>query len=77
MNAYRAVPYLVVAAPPVIVLLTILLSGCSMTRTANDSFNSAAAYSDPTGRDGQKLARELDRRATREDLQRVMDEARR
>ncbi len=77
MTAYRAVPYLVVAAPPVIVLLTILLSGCSMTRTASDSFNSAPAYADPASGDGGKLSRELDRRAAREDLQRVIDEARR
>jgi hypothetical protein len=36
MIAYWAVPYLVVAAPPAIVLLTILVGGCTMARTANE-----------------------------------------
>jgi len=77
MTAYRAVPYLVVAAPPVIVLLTILIGGCSMTRTANDPIEGARSYADPTSQDGGKLVDELDRRAAREDLQRIVDEARR
>jgi hypothetical protein len=76
MTAYRAVPYLVVAAPPVILLLAILVGGCSMTRTANDPIVDARSYSDPTNRAGNELTRELNRRATREDLQRVLDEAR-
>ena len=36
MIVYRVVPYLVVAAPPAIVLLTILIGGCTMTRTTSD-----------------------------------------
>jgi hypothetical protein len=36
MIGYRAVPYLLVAAPPAIVLLTILIGGCTMTRTADE-----------------------------------------
>ncbi len=76
MTAYRAVPYLVVAAPPVILLLAILVGGCSMTRTANDPIDDARYYSDPSRRAGDEFTRELDRRATRENLQRVLDEAR-
>ena len=75
MTAYRAVPYLVVAAPPVILLLAILVGGCSMTRTANDPIDEAR-YSNPPNRAGEDLTHELDRRATREGLQRVLDEAR-
>lgn len=77
MTAYRAVPYLVVAAPPVIVLLSILMSGCSMTRSLNDPIDSARLYSDPNSREGERLVHELDRRAASADLQRVMDEAQR
>jgi hypothetical protein len=77
MTAYRAVPYLVVAAPPVIVLLTILLGGCSMTRTASDPVDGVRSYADPTSRDGEKLTDELDRRAAREELRRIVDEAQR
>ena len=75
MTAYRAVPYLVVAAPPVILLLAILVGGCSMSRTANDPIDELR-YSNPPSRAGDELTRELDRRATREGLQRVIDEAR-
>ncbi len=77
MTAYRVVPYLVVAAPPLILLLAILVGGCSMTRTANDPIASAQSYSDPTNRSGDELTRELNRRAARENLQRVIDEAQR
>jgi hypothetical protein len=73
MTAYRAVPYLVVAAPPAILLLAILMGGCSMTRTISDPA-SARSYTDPTRQDGEKLADELDRRAAREALRRVIDE---
>lgn len=75
MTAYRAVPYLVVAAPPIIVLLTILIGGCSMTRTANDPIDGARSFADPANRDGEKLTDELDRRAAREELRRIIDEA--
>ena len=76
MTAHRAVPYLVVAAPPVIFLLAILLGGCSMTRTIHDPIDDTRSYADPNSRAGEELARELDRRAMREQLQRVIDEAR-
>jgi hypothetical protein len=77
MIAYRAVPYLVLAAPPTIVLLTILIGGCTITRTASEPVHQAGSYSDPNSRAGDALVRELDRRATREDLRRLIDEAQR
>jgi hypothetical protein len=77
MIVYRAVPYLVVAAPPAIVLLTILIGGCTMTRTTNDPVVAAGYYSDPNSRAGEALVRELDRRAAREDLRRLVDEVQR
>ncbi len=77
MIGYRAVPYLVCAAPPVIVLLTILIGGCSMTRTVEDPVVHARFYSEPNSRAGDALAHELDRRAAREELHRVIEEARR
>ena len=77
MIAYWAVPYLVVAAPPIIVLLTILIGGCTMTRIASDPSVAERFYSDPDSRAGDALTRELDRRAAREDLHRLIEEARR
>lgn len=77
MIVYRAVPYLVIAAPPAIVLLTVLIGGCTMTRTSNDPIVNAGFYSDPSSRAGDALVRELDRRAAREDLRRLIDEAQR
>lgn len=75
MRMYRAVPYLLLAAPSVILLLTILIGGCTMTRTVNDPIGRAAFYSDPNSRPGNELTRELDRRAARDDLQRAIEEA--
>jgi hypothetical protein len=77
MTTYRAVPYLVVAAPPVIVLLCVLMCGCSTTRTAGDPADGPRFYADPASRAGEELVHELDRRAAREDLRRVIDEAQR
>ncbi len=77
MTSYRAVPYLVVAAPPVILLLCILMCGCSTTRTAADPVDGARSYADPDSRAGEELVRELDRRAAREELRRVIDQAQR
>jgi hypothetical protein len=77
MIGYRAVPYLVFAAPPVIVLLTVLIGGCTMTRAIEDPAAHARYYSEPNSRAGDALARELDRRAAREELYRVIEEARR
>ena len=77
MIAYRAVPYLVLAAPPAIMLLTILLGGCTMTRTAGEPAYPAGFYSDPNSRTGDALTRELDRREAREALRQLIDETRR
>lgn len=74
MIVYRAVPYLVLAAPPAIMLLTILIGGCTMTRTAGEPVHQAGFYSDPNSRAGEALARELDRRETREAMRRLIDE---
>jgi hypothetical protein len=70
---YSAVPYLLAAAPPVIVLLSILIGGCTMTRPGGE----ARVYSEANSRAGEDLARELDRRAAREELQRTIEEAQR
>ena len=75
MIAYWAVPYLVVAAPPTIVLLTILIGGCTMTRTVSDSSQQARLYADADSRAGDELTRELDRRAARDDLRRLIEQA--
>ena len=73
MIVYRAVPYLLGAAPPLIVLLAFLISGCTMTRTVNDPLASATYYSDPSNREGQELVKELDRRAAREEMRRLVE----
>jgi hypothetical protein len=78
MIAYWAVPYLVVAAPPAIVLLTILVGGCTMTRTtANEPVDRVRFYSDRESRAGDELIMELDRRAARAELRRLIDAAQR
>ena len=77
MIGYWAVPYLVVAAPPAIVLLTILVGGCTMTRTANEPADRVRFYSDRESRAGDELIMELDRRAARAELRRLIDDARR
>jgi hypothetical protein len=76
MIAYWAVPYLVAAAPPAIVLLTILVGGCTMTRTGDEPVQHAGFYSGSNSRAGDELTRELDRRAAREALRQLIDEAR-
>jgi hypothetical protein len=73
---YSAVPYLVVAAPAVIVLLAVLVGGCTMTRTADEPLDRARFYSDPNSR-AEQLTQELDRRAAREELRRVVEEGQR
>lgn len=77
MIAYWVVPYLVVAAPPAIVLLTVLIGGCTMTRTANEPADRVRFYSDRESRAGDELIMELDRRAARAELRRLIDEAQR
>jgi hypothetical protein len=77
MIAYWVVPYLVAAAPPAIVLLTVLIGGCTMTRTANEPAERVRFYSDRESRAGDELIMELDRRAARAELRRLIDEAQR
>jgi hypothetical protein len=77
MIAYWTVPYLVVAAPPAIVLLTILIGGCTMTRTVDDPIDHPRFYSDSSSPAGKELIQELDRRAARAELRRIIDEAQR
>ena len=76
MILYWVVPYLVVAALPTIVLLSVMLGGCSMTRTAGDPVRDSSFHSDPNGR-SEELITELKRRETRAELQRTIDEAQR
>lgn len=77
MIIYAAVPYLLAAAPPVIVLLSILLSGCTMTRPGSEATDRVRLYSEADSRAGEELVRELDRRAAREELRRTIEEAQR
>jgi hypothetical protein len=76
VTIYRAMPYLLVAVPPVVMLLTILIAGCTMSRTVHDPIDNARYYSDPNSRAGDELVKELDRRAAREDLRRLIEEVR-
>ena len=76
MIIYSAVPYLLAAALPVIVLLSILVGSCTMTRPG-EAMDQTRLYSDANGRAGEELVRELDRRAAREELQRTVEEAQR
>lgn len=77
MIVYSAVPYLLAAAPPVIVLLSILVSGCTMARPGAEPMDRAQFYSEADSRAGDELVRELDRRAAREELRRTIEEAQR
>jgi len=72
---YRAVPFLLLVTPPAIVLLAVLIGGCTMART--DRPDRARFYSDPRSRAGDELVRELDRRAAHEELRRTIEEAQR
>lgn len=74
MIVYRAVPYLLLAAPPAIFLLTVLLGSCTMGRNSEVTADRARFYSDPNGR-SEELASELDHRAAREDLRRFVRDA--
>ncbi len=77
MIVYWAVPYLLaaVAVPPIIVLLSILLGGCTMTRSGGETTDRVRFYSEADSRAGEELVRELDRRAARAQLQRTIEEA--
>ena len=74
MIAYWAVPFLLVAAPTIIVLLSVLIGGCTMTRPTNDLTNRVQFHSEPDSRAGEELSKELDRRAAREELRRIVGE---
>ena len=71
---YRVVPYLLVAAPLVIVLLSVAIGGC--TRIGGDRAEQAR-LSDPDNRAGKQLVNELERRDNRAALRRIIDEAQR
>jgi hypothetical protein len=77
MIAYWAVPYLVVAAPPAIVLLSVLIGGCTMAGPTNEPTDRARYLSDPDSRAGEELIMELDQRAARADLRRIIGETQR
>lgn len=77
MIAYWAVPYLVVAAPPAIVLLTVLIGGCTMTRTVDEPAHHPRFYSASDSRAGKELVMELERRSARAELHRLIEESRR
>jgi len=77
---YRAVPFLLIAAPPAILVLAVLaLGSCTVARTSDTATSTSRAgfHSDTDGRAGQELVGELDRRAVRAELQRVSEEAQR
>ena len=73
MILYWAIPYLLAAALPIIVVLALLLGGCTMTRTAGDPVHEARSYADPNRTTGAQLRKELERREARAELQRIVD----
>ncbi len=73
---YRVVPYLLVAAPLIIVLLSVAVGGCTASRIGDDRAEQAR-FSDPDGRAGEQLVNKLERRENRAELQRIIDEAQR
>ena len=77
MILYWAVPYLLVAALPIIVLLSVILGGCAMTRTAGDQATQARFYSEANNGAGEELVKELEQREARAELKRIIDEAQR
>jgi hypothetical protein len=54
---YGAVPYLLAAAPPVIVLLSILLSDCTMASPGSEAAYRVRFYSEADSRAGDELVR--------------------
>jgi hypothetical protein len=77
MNLYGVVPYLLVAAPPVIVLLSVMLGGCAVTNTTGGRAEQTPLHSDPDSRAGGELTKKLEQREVRAELQRIIDEAQR
>ena len=71
---YRVVPYLLVAAPLLIVLLSVAIGGC--TRIGGDR-TEQARFSGPDDGAGQYLVNELERRENRAEFRRIIDEAQR
>ncbi|WP_298261634.1 hypothetical protein [Bradyrhizobium sp.] len=72
---YRVVPYLLVAAPLIIVLLSLMVGGCTASRIGGDRTEQARFRPDPDSRAGEQLVNALERRETRAELHRIMDEA--
>ncbi len=77
MIIYAAVPYLLAAAPPLILLLSILVGSCTMMRPGAEAMDRTHIYADANSRAGEELVRELDRRAARAELRHVMEETQR
>lgn len=75
MILYWVVPYLLVMGPLIIVLFSIMLGGCAMTRTASDEATQPRFYADKNSRTGEELVKELERREVRAELRRIIDEA--
>ncbi len=73
---YRVVPYLLVAAPPLIVLLSVAIAGCTASRIGGDR-TEQARFSDPDSRAGEQLVNKLEWRENRAELQRIIDGAQR
>ena len=48
------------------------MGGCTMTRPTNGLIDRAHFHSDPNSRAGEELIMELDRRAAREEIRRIM-----
>ena len=74
MIVYHAVPFLLVAALPVIVLLSVLIGGCTMTRPTNELTDRVQFQPEADSRAGGELRMEFDRRAVREELRRIVGE---
>lgn len=77
MIVYSAVPYLLAAAPPLIVLLSVLVGGCMMTRPGGEATDRPRFYSEADSRAGEELVKELGRRAARQGLRRTAEEVQR
>ena len=77
MIVYWAVPFLVAAAPPIIVLLSILIGGCTITRPTSELTDRVQFQSDSDSRAGEELRTELSQRAAREELRRIVGDTER
>jgi hypothetical protein len=68
MIVYWVLPFLVLAAPPIIVLLSILIGGSTIIRPTSELTDRAQFQSDSDSRAGEELRTELGQRAAREEL---------